>query len=307
MDNVRFIKTEDLYTILQAIPTSVAGDTVTISIKRVSDGYTWNFTTLAFENAVNTGTPTIFSGEVWKQTFTPPTDAVYLVTINDTTLDVKYYQYLESIGAPEPASYTPPAGAGYLTTRAKAKAYMKKTDTTDDTLMTALVAAASKRIQNYLNREVIQATYTNEIYDGTGSQDLFTKQYPIVSVASIKLYDPISNTDQYTYVVNTDYYLHADGEKILMWAGWRKGLQKYKITYVAGYAVSGETSAVPEDIELACNMLVAFYFNNIGKQNIESWRAGSYSETLKGIGGDESGIPAEIRGMLDIHRTPTTP
>lgn len=190
----------------------------------------------------------------------------------------------------------------YITTLLKAKAYMKKTDTVDDALLTTLVIASSKMIQTFLDRDIVQATYTDEMYAGTGGRNLYPKHYPIVSVASIKLFDPIANANVYTYVVNDEYVIDSDAEKIQMWGGWAGGISKYKITYVAGYLVAGEVSAIPADIELACNMLVSHLFNGIGKENISQWSAGSYSETATNWSYVKSAIPPAIQMILEPHR-----
>lgn len=94
MDQILYIKLGTLFWIIQAIPDSQNTDTVTVEIRRLSDGYTWNFTTLAFASGNNSGSMTFFNGITWKQSFTPPTADTYIVTITNSTLDVKYSQTL---------------------------------------------------------------------------------------------------------------------------------------------------------------------------------------------------------------------
>lgn len=91
---ISYIKLGSAFTITQSIPVSTSGDTVTIKIVRVSDGYTWNFSMLAFENADNSGSMTWVSNSIWKSSFTPPTQDTYQVVITDSTLDVEYSQTL---------------------------------------------------------------------------------------------------------------------------------------------------------------------------------------------------------------------
>lgn len=98
MDNNKYITVAILENIVQAIPTSIISDTVSIEIKRLSDEYTWNFSVLEFQNASNTGSMTFISGELWKQSFTPPTADTYIVTIENETLDVKYYLIYQAVG-----------------------------------------------------------------------------------------------------------------------------------------------------------------------------------------------------------------
>ena len=87
-----------LYPIVQAIPESLSSDTVTIIILRLSDGYTWNFNTLVFGVPASSGNMGFVSDILWQQSFTPPTNDTYIVTIFDQTLNQKYTQYLTAAG-----------------------------------------------------------------------------------------------------------------------------------------------------------------------------------------------------------------
>lgn len=102
MDNLQYIEIGALKSVIQTIPDSNDGDSVTIEIRRLSDGYTWNFISLAFTSAATTGTMTFVSGIAWKQTFTPPTQDTYIVTVTHAAHDVKYAQVFEA------RSTTPP-------------------------------------------------------------------------------------------------------------------------------------------------------------------------------------------------------
>jgi hypothetical protein len=102
MDQSLYIKLGTLFWIVQAIPESVTGNTVMIEIRRLSDSYTWNFTTLAFESGNNTGAMTFVSGIIWKASFTPPTQDTYIITITNTTLDIKYVQTLLALNQATP-------------------------------------------------------------------------------------------------------------------------------------------------------------------------------------------------------------
>lgn len=184
-----------------------------------------------------------------------------------------------------------------LSTVAQVKAYMKKTDAGDDTLLATLLSQASKMIETYTNRDFTAVIYTDELYNGNGGPKLYLKQFPIFTTPAVvvKLYDPFTDTNLYTYTVNLEYIIYEEEGYIHMWGGWSKGHQNFKITYKAGF------TTVPEDIVLACNMLTAFVFDNIRKQGIKSQRIGTFSEALRDIKG---AIPDEIRLMLDHWRRP---
>ncbi len=96
MDRSETIRVANLKNIIQAIPESLATDTVTIEIRRLSDSYTWSFSTLAFASGSNSGSMIFVNDIVWKQSFTPPAVGTYIIVINNSTLGVKYVQSFEA-------------------------------------------------------------------------------------------------------------------------------------------------------------------------------------------------------------------
>lgn len=96
MDKALYIKTSELFWIIQAIPDSQSGDSVSIEIRRLSDNYTWNFYPRAFEEGNNSGSMNFVNGITWKTSFTPPTKDTYIVTITHVGLDVKFERTLRA-------------------------------------------------------------------------------------------------------------------------------------------------------------------------------------------------------------------
>ncbi len=73
------------------------------------------------------------------------------------------------------------------TTIARVKALLDITSSTYDAVLTTMVAAASRRIENYIDRPLLETART-ETYSIKPRQDvLFLRAYPVASVASIKL------------------------------------------------------------------------------------------------------------------------
>lgn len=102
---------DQLHWIVIPIPESLNTDTVTIEIRRLSDNYTWNFTTLEFAETPASGSLTFVSDITWKASFTPPTADTYVVTIEDETLDIKHVQVLRAIVQSPTAAVVPPTSA----------------------------------------------------------------------------------------------------------------------------------------------------------------------------------------------------
>jgi uncharacterized phiE125 gp8 family phage protein len=182
-----------------------------------------------------------------------------------------------------------------LTTYAKAKAYMKLEDDADQSLIGVLITAVSKIIEEYIGHTIASTVYTDEVYDGNDAcgSELYIKNTPVITLTAIKLYDPFTGVAIYTYTVNDDYILDSGGHKIIMWCGWEKGRNNYKITYTGGYAT------VPTSVEMACNMFVSWLFSRIGNENKDTWTAGTYDEKQVAL---KYAMPEEIRVILDPYR-----
>jgi hypothetical protein len=98
MDMSMYVQVGKLIPIVQAIPQSLNTDTVIVTVLRLSDSFTWNFTSKLFTSTPATGTMTFVSDIIWQQSFTPDIEDTYVVTVYDSTLDVKYVQYLKAVG-----------------------------------------------------------------------------------------------------------------------------------------------------------------------------------------------------------------
>src|SRR6516164_5987204 len=63
-------------------------------------------------------------------------------------------------------------------------------NTTYDSQISALITAASKLIQRYCRHDFVQTSY-DELYNGNGQRRLLLREYPIVSVESVR-YRPVT-------------------------------------------------------------------------------------------------------------------
>ncbi len=68
---------------------------------------------------------------------------------------------------------------------ADVKAWLGRTDTNSDAVLTALVARASRQILSFLQRSVILPHTVTEIRDGKGGRFLVLRQWPVLSVTSL--------------------------------------------------------------------------------------------------------------------------
>lgn len=189
-----------------------------------------------------------------------------------------------------------------LTTRDKVKAYLNITDSSYDARIDALLDPASQIIEDYLNRKIVQQAHTLETYDGSGNKKLWLNHYPINSVTLVKSVDPMTDEDLQTFADPEDYVIHKDLEYLIKWGVWAKGVNKYVITYNAGY------NPVPPAVELAANMLIGHQVNTAGMQGIKSHKIGTFSQSFWGSGNSDinagSAMPDEVTNVLAPWRKP---
>lgn len=251
MDNLLYIKVGQLFWLIQAIPESVTGDTVIVEIRRLSDNYTWNFSTTAFVSGNQSGNMTFITGILWKQSFTPPTEDTYMVTVYDSTLDVKFVQVLKALGAVAQAGVT----GTELTTLTNLKEYLgiATLNIDDDTFLQNLITRISDDIESQCNRAFHAATYT-QYYKGSGTNRLLLRQYPVNSVTSVfddpdRVWgsdtqfdaDDISISDEILGMIILEDNIFSEFEDV----------ENIKVIYNAGY------STIPTDLESACIKLCA--------------------------------------------------
>lgn len=175
------------------------------------------------------------------------------------------------------------------------KVYLKISGSGDDSLLATLVTYATKVIENYCDKLFDGAVTRTEYYDGNGGKILFLKNYPVIAITSIDLWDTYLNQSTQNYTVYTDYLLYPEEGYIYLRGGWQEGNRNYKIVYTAGYA---NQAAVPDDLELACNILAAYYYNNPDKAGIKSFNIGNFSTTYT----DTQDIPEQVQILLKPYR-----
>lgn len=174
-----------------------------------------------------------------------------------------------------------------LTTKENIKLLLGISDTSKDALLDYLITQADVIIENYLDRKIEQATYT-EFYSGSGTERLFLNNYPVTSITSIHLDNrgyfgdgPDSFAADTLLTEGSDYVLNKDdasetavsrsGEVFRIKGIWDRphirkrgqlcsapasGKGNIKVVYVGGFAV------VPKDLEHCANRVVVSIYNS---------------------------------------------
>lgn len=194
-----------------------------------------------------------------------------------------------------------------LTTRARAKTFLGITSTDDDTLIDTLIDAVTNFIENYCDRRFKLTTYTNEEYDGNGSQQMLLKQYPVATFTQLGERDSPDNQSSWTALDSEDYFVDLVTGIIDFINGLFKRLPKhYRATYQAGYNfdTAGATtleSVGAGDLEWAAWKLI---------QKIYNQRQGDPDITNESLGDYSVGYRAELmedtvlKSILDNYKRP---
>lgn len=197
-----------------------------------------------------------------------------------------------------------------LTSLAQVKAYLGETSSANDAWYSALLAAAESVVKSHLGRQIEQGTYTH-FFSGSGTRTVPLRETPVTSVTTVhedlggyygQGQDAFASSTLLT--AGTDYYLELDGtlpgtSTACSYSGllhrtngvWTLMPRYYfpgrlyseygpvfgsvKVVYVGGYPT------VPQDIQLACCMVVSALKRTVGVGGtLESERIGDYSYQL---------------------------
>lgn len=143
-----------------------------------------------------------------------------------------------------------------LCTLANVKLLLGISDTTQDTLLEALITRASAAICAHTGRVLKRATYTSEPYAVNGQLYLYLKQWPIQAITSVTLGGA-------ALAVNVGYYLSdadALAGRLYRPQGWNgatlsrglipdayEGDRDILVTYTAGYYLPDDVTTPPAD------------------------------------------------------------
>lgn len=158
--------------------------------------------------------------------------------------------------------------AGDLTTLANVRQYLGTPDnvTTDDPLLERMISAISLFVQNWLNRQILQATYS-EALDGHGTTRLNFSNTPVTAVASLAIdgvtVQPASGPPYFCGYVFNARQLSVYGYR------FNAGYGNVQVTYTAGYATC------PLDLEQAVIEQIVLRYK-------EKARMGQRSTSLQG-------------------------
>lgn len=180
-----------------------------------------------------------------------------------------------------------PLAQNALTTLERLKKYLgiELSDTSQDFKLEFLINAASEEIETVVGRKLGKKNHI-EYYTGTNRLTLMLKNYPVISINSIK-----ENDELITEVYRVDSETAVVSKKTL-WvkAGIYKGVtpnlyqgeENFEIDYVAGYVLpkdetEEDSRTLPYDLENAIIQMISGQFN-ISSQGGEGLKAFKISD-----------------------------
>ena len=145
---------------------------------------------------------------------------------------------------------------GDLTTLADVKAWLQTGQSafpiTDDALLTRLIGAASRFIESWLNRRILQSDYM-EVRDGTGGHRLQFANFPVTAVISLTIDDIVIPACTSTHTAG---YVFSATQLAVRGYRFTQRPQNVVVVYTAGYSI------VPPEVSQACIELVAVRYRD---------------------------------------------
>jgi len=172
---------------------------------------------------------------------------------------------------------TAPAVEPITIAQARIQIGLDSSDTSSDTMLNALIAAAREFVENYTNRSLITAVW-NGYLDSFEDWGIQLFKLPISEITSIKYYD----SDDTEQTLDADLYVSdiiseparifpASGES---WPSTYDRPNAVKITFNAGYGAA-ETD-VPKLIKAAMLMMITHLEANRGDEGFRTLPATIY-------------------------------
>lgn len=204
-----------------------------------------------------------------------------------------------------------------LTTLDRAKSFLGISGDSQDTRLTIMINQITGSIEQFLSRKLLSQVYTNEEYDGTGTDTLVLKQYPVTAFSKLEVNVSGDATASWETIDTSRYFWYEDGRVVLLspvggFLDVDAGVfldqpRKYRATYTAGYEIdfSNENDpaqhTLPPEIEYSCLKLLGGSLNTGKSLGLQSAKVGDVTMVYrKEILGDE-----ELMQMLGKYASAT--
>jgi len=162
-----------------------------------------------------------------------------------------------------------------------------------------LLDAATGLIENYCDRTFASTAYT-ATQDGTGTRWLYVRNFPIISLTSVKIESPDGSTET---IAASNFRQDTQSGKIWFrddsdstYGEFPRGIQNITIRYTGGYAT------IPAPLQRACLLVArALYAQTSG-----GWNAAAASERMgehqfTRVSASEDPMSTSARALVDSY------
>lgn len=170
----------------------------------------------------------------------------------------------------------------------------------EEAVLTAICDQISDAVEDYCGRIFELSTFTED-HDGSGTQILMLRQYPIDAITTVKR-TKVDAANTVVSITAAEYTINDESGILLMHpvnhvdsSIWIKGEQNYEIVYDAGYS----DDDMPQGIVGACNIWIATVFQK-AKHNLFAVQSSTIGDETVNYTND--GMPPMTKSMLTKHR-----
>lgn len=186
-----------------------------------------------------------------------------------------------------------------FTTADNVKLYLDKDtlSTRETNQVNMLIAQVDRLVQNYCGWEMLEKTYTDKRFNGTGEAELDLKVYPLTALTKVE----IEAADGTLTNITTDVkrvdetgvlYLTSASTSVTTFTA---GSRNIKVSFVAGF----NSGNMPKELELIATQLVVTHFNRIGLQTTGIIE-GQFNEVS--VKYDKELLSSDVKRILDHYR-----
>lgn len=175
-----------------------------------------------------------------------------------------------------------------LTSLSDVKETLGITSSTNDNLLKRKINQATDIIEGYCalayGHHFKETTYTNEEYDGSGSNILSLKMRPVTAITSLQRRQTTQNEADWDDIDADMYFTDLNAGVIEYLSNQGLAWNGYRVTYTAGYAT------IPADLAETCVTIAAYLYQNgttgtSVKKKKEGQRELEYFEVAAASGG----------------------
>jgi len=172
------------------------------------------------------------------------------------------------------------------------------TETSQDTLVEGFINSCSSLSENYCNRKFREVEHT-ERFNGVGITEILLSHWPINSITSIHVDDKRQfGVDNLLDPSNYEVFNDETGDGFIVErfdAIFPRARKNIQVIYKAGYVAFDD---VPADLQLACKIAVAFYYE---QQQQKNWTFSNKSKGEENITLIQ-GLPESSTLILDNYK-----